>query len=58
MELILPVPGVRPAFESLVARGCPVRKQPHEVMPGQWAANLADPDGHLLTLFGAEQANP
>ncbi len=52
VEVIFPVESVSASHNLLIQRGCSFLKEPHEVMAGSWAANLQDPDGHLLTIFG------
>ena len=51
-EVIFSVPSVNAAYTGLLERQIEFLRAPHEVYPGHWAANLLDPDGHLLTLFG------
>ncbi|MBM3756728.1 MAG: VOC family protein [Acidobacteria bacterium] len=52
VEVILPCESVHATHAALAAKGVTFLKAPAEVSPGQWAANLKDPDGHILTLFG------
>jgi catechol 2,3-dioxygenase-like lactoylglutathione lyase family enzyme len=54
MEVILAVPGVRAAYAELLERGAEFQIQPRVVNGTSWAATLADPDGHRLTLYGPE----
>ena len=52
VEVIFPAESVAIAHDNLAQRGCTFVAQPHEIMPGMWAATFADPDGHLLTILG------
>ena len=54
-EVIFPVEDVRAGTEELKKQGVVFSHEPHQVNGPMWAANFADPDGHLLTLFGPEQ---
>jgi catechol 2,3-dioxygenase-like lactoylglutathione lyase family enzyme len=54
VEIIFPVAGVAASHEDLAGRGCNFTHQPHEVMPGLWAATFTDPDGHRLTILGPQ----
>jgi catechol 2,3-dioxygenase-like lactoylglutathione lyase family enzyme len=54
MELILPVDSVYVSHALLTERGCKFSKEPAEMHPGSWAATFADPDGHILTIFGGK----
>lgn len=54
VEVIFPAESVAANYKALAERGCPFVAAPHEVTPGMWAATFTDPDGHLLTLFGAQ----
>jgi predicted enzyme related to lactoylglutathione lyase len=51
-EIVFSVGSVAAGHDLLKQRGCNFVTQPREVTPGSWAATLADPDGHYLTLFG------
>lgn len=53
-EVVFAVESVTAAHALLAGRGCEFMNQPREVTPGSWAATLADPDGHYLTVFGAQ----
>lgn len=53
-ELVIPVEHVREAHTDLVARGVVFTQEPRVVTGDRWAANFADPDGHLWSIFGAE----
>jgi predicted enzyme related to lactoylglutathione lyase len=54
MELILPVDSVSASHALLIERGCKFSREPAEMRPGSWAATFADPDGHILTIFGGK----
>jgi glyoxylase I family protein len=54
MELILPVDSVSASHALLTDRGCKFSREPAEMRPGSWAATFADPDGHILTIFGGK----
>lgn len=55
-EVVFVVEGVREAHADLSARGVVFLNEPQNVTGDQWAANFRDPDGHLLSIFGPEQA--
>jgi len=52
-ELVFAVDDVRAAYEALSGRGIAFIREPHNVTGAQWAANFEDPDGHKLSVFGA-----
>ena len=52
LEVIFPVKSVQDARDRLVQKGRTFTQEPHHVTGESWAASIADPDGHLLTLFG------
>lgn len=52
MELVLPVPSVKAAYNALKQRGMTFTHEPHQVTPTDWAANFDDPSGHHLSVFG------
>lgn len=54
VEIIFPVESVAAAHKAFTARGCSFVQQPREVTPGTWAATFTDPDGHRLTILGAQ----
>jgi predicted enzyme related to lactoylglutathione lyase len=54
VEIVFPVDSVASSYKSLTERGCHFVKSPHEITPGTWAATFTDPDGHLLTILGAQ----
>jgi predicted enzyme related to lactoylglutathione lyase len=51
-ELVLGTEGVRSEFERLVAAGAMVVAEPRTIDGTNHVANLADPDGHVISLFG------
>jgi len=51
-EVVFGVDDVEEAHAALAAKGVQFSHEPHEVTPGQWAANFHDPDGHRLSVFG------
>jgi catechol 2,3-dioxygenase-like lactoylglutathione lyase family enzyme len=53
-EVVFQVEGVRAAYEALRAQGVAFVNEPRVVSPPMWAANFTDPDGHRLSIFGAE----
>ena len=54
VEVVFSVPNVRRAWRELTDKGVSVVREPRQVTPTEWAATFADPDGHLLSLFGPE----
>jgi len=52
-ELVFAVDNVQSAYEALSAKGIKFVRAPHNVTGAQWAANFEDPDGHALSVFGA-----
>ena len=55
-EVVFVVESVRQAHADLSARGITFLNAPRNVTGDQWAANFRDPDGHLLSIFGPEDA--
>jgi catechol 2,3-dioxygenase-like lactoylglutathione lyase family enzyme len=55
-EVVFQVASVREAYEALRAKGVKFRIEPRVVAPPKWAANFEDPDGHVLSVFGPENA--
>jgi catechol 2,3-dioxygenase-like lactoylglutathione lyase family enzyme len=53
-EVVFLVEGVRAAFEGLQGQGVEFTREPRAVAGPMWAANFNDPDGHRLSIFGAE----
>jgi catechol 2,3-dioxygenase-like lactoylglutathione lyase family enzyme len=51
-ELVLASEGVRAEFERLRAAGTTVLHEPRSIDGTNHVANLADPDGHVISLFG------
>lgn len=51
-EVVFAVADVQDAYERLAARGVTFIELPRPVTATDWAANFADPDGHVLSLFG------
>jgi catechol 2,3-dioxygenase-like lactoylglutathione lyase family enzyme len=54
VEVVFSVPNVRRAWRELTDKGVNVVREPRQVTPAEWAATFADPDGHLLSVFGPE----
>jgi predicted enzyme related to lactoylglutathione lyase len=54
VEVVFSVPNVRRAWRELTDKGVSVVREPRQVTPAEWAATFADPDGHLISLFGPE----
>jgi catechol 2,3-dioxygenase-like lactoylglutathione lyase family enzyme len=54
VEVVFSVPNVRRAWRELTDKGVNVVREPRQVTPAEWAATFADPDGHLISLFGPE----
>lgn len=52
MEIVFAVDGVKAAHRALVAKGMTFVREPRQTTATDWAATLADPDGHYITLFG------
>lgn len=52
VEIVFSVPDVTRAWRDLAGKGVSFMREPRPVTPTDWAATFADPDGHLLTLFG------
>jgi catechol 2,3-dioxygenase-like lactoylglutathione lyase family enzyme len=53
-EVVLGVPSVEAAHNELRARGVPFINAPRQVNAEAWAVNCTDPDGHLLSFYGAQ----
>jgi len=51
-EVVFAVESVRAAYEALKDR-IAFANEPRLVNPQNWAVNFRDPDGHLLSLYGA-----
>jgi catechol 2,3-dioxygenase-like lactoylglutathione lyase family enzyme len=54
VEVVFAVDHVRASYETLRAKGVEFKKEPRPVAGPDWAANFADPDGHMLSIFGPE----
>jgi|GEM_PF-1999851 len=52
-EVVLGVPSVARAHEELRKRGVAFVKAPRPVTSDAWAASCTDPDGHLVSFYGA-----
>jgi catechol 2,3-dioxygenase-like lactoylglutathione lyase family enzyme len=52
VEIVFSVPDVNRAWRDLAGKGVSFLREPRQVTPTDWAATFADPDGHLLSLFG------
>lgn len=53
-ELVFGVASVRAASEELRDAGVSLVKEPQPVNADAWAVTCADPDGHLISFYGAE----
>jgi catechol 2,3-dioxygenase-like lactoylglutathione lyase family enzyme len=53
-EVVLRVPSVRVARQTLGAAGVSFVSEPHQITPTDWVAHFRDVDGHLLSIFGPE----
>ena len=54
-EVVFAVEDVTDAHRQLTERGVKFINQPRQVTDKDWAANFADPDGHLLSVFGPQK---
>ena len=54
-EIVFSVDGVREHYQALVERGVTFIQEPRVATGTQWVANFQDPDGHRLSIFGAER---
>jgi catechol 2,3-dioxygenase-like lactoylglutathione lyase family enzyme len=55
VEIVFGVPSVQKSYALLVDRGVQFTQDPRAVTAdGKWAANFNDPDGHRLSIFGAQ----
>ena len=52
VEIVFRVGSVQSASERLRQRGVALVGDPKQVTPNEWVANLRDPDGHLISVFG------
>ncbi len=53
-EVVFHVPSIRCAQQELAGRGVTFLSDPRQVTDTEWAAHFRDPDGHLLSIFGAQ----
>ncbi|MBV8897443.1 MAG: VOC family protein [Acidobacteriaceae bacterium] len=53
-EVVFSVDHVQSAYEALMRAGVRFERAPHKITESSWAANFRDPDGHILSLFGAK----
>ena len=54
VELVFGVGNVKAAHRALVSEGVIFVTEPRQATETDWVATFADPDGHLLTLFGPQ----
>jgi catechol 2,3-dioxygenase-like lactoylglutathione lyase family enzyme len=52
-EFVFGAKNVVEAHRELSARGVQFVREPRAVNDANWAANFLDPDGHLLSIYGA-----
>ena len=52
-EVVFAVESVGKAYEALRQKGVAFVNEPRVVTGTSWAVNFTDPDGHKLSLFGA-----
>jgi len=57
-EIVFGAADVTAAHAALRARGVEFLNAPRHGTGDQWAANFRDQDGHLLSVFGPEKAEP
>ena len=53
-ELVFGVPSVRNAYDELRAEGVAFVNEPRAVNAEAWAVTCTDPDGHLISFYGAK----
>ncbi|KAA6455898.1 hypothetical protein DYQ86_27055 [Acidobacteria bacterium AB60] len=53
-EVVFSVDHVQAAFEALSRAGIVFERKPHELAENAWAASFRDPDGHVLSVYGAK----
>ena len=53
-QVVFNVEHVRAAYDALRAKGVTFSGEPRVVSGTSWAANFDDPDGHHLSIFGAQ----
>ena len=54
VEVDFSVDHVKESYETLRNKGVEFRVQPRVVTGATWSANFADPDGHMLSIYGPE----
>jgi catechol 2,3-dioxygenase-like lactoylglutathione lyase family enzyme len=52
-EFVFGASSVTQAHEALRVRGLHFSNEPHPVNDPNWVVNFRDPDGHLLSIYGA-----
>jgi predicted enzyme related to lactoylglutathione lyase len=52
--VVFSVEHVRAAYDALRRKGVTFSDEPRNVTGSSWSANFTDPDGHHLSIFGAE----
>jgi hypothetical protein len=52
-EIVFGVPSVQAAYRELLAEKVEFIKTPSAVNANSWAVTCSDPDGHLVTCYGA-----
>jgi catechol 2,3-dioxygenase-like lactoylglutathione lyase family enzyme len=57
-EIVFSVAGVRQQYQELISRGLTFTTEPHVLNGPLWVAHFRDPDGHLLSIMGPENAGP
>jgi catechol 2,3-dioxygenase-like lactoylglutathione lyase family enzyme len=53
-QVVFSVEHVRAAYDALRRKGVTFSDEPRNVTGSSWSANFTDPDGHHLSIFGAE----
>jgi catechol 2,3-dioxygenase-like lactoylglutathione lyase family enzyme len=53
-EIVFSVDDVTMAYQALREKGVQFTHEPRAVSPGTWVANLDDPDGNHLSLYGPQ----
>ncbi|HEX6513118.1 MAG TPA: VOC family protein [Chloroflexota bacterium] len=51
-EVIFGVDDIQAAYRELTARKVKFLNEPRRIDDTNWAADFADPDGHVLSIFG------
>jgi catechol 2,3-dioxygenase-like lactoylglutathione lyase family enzyme len=52
-EFVFGAKSVTQTYEALRSRGLHFTNEPHPVNDANWVVNFRDPDGHLLSVYGA-----